>query len=104
MIVVMLLGFLFACFIPAPSPHDTAAQIARIFRAHPTRIRFGLVLTMFGAALLGPFVAVITVQMKRIEGRTSPLAYVQLALGALLAFEFVVPVMVLQAAAFRPEL
>jgi membrane protein implicated in regulation of membrane protease activity len=47
---------------------------------------------------------VITVQMKRIEGRHSPLAYIQLALGALLAIEFVIPVMVLQAAAFRPGL
>jgi hypothetical protein len=104
MIVVMLVAFLIAGFIPPPSPHDTADQIAHIFRSHPTRIRFGLVLTMFGAALLGPFVAVITVQMKRIEGRHSPLAYLQLALGALLVIEFIIPVMVLQAAAFRPEL
>lgn len=104
MIVVMLVAFLIAGFIPPPSPHDTALQIAHIFRAHPTRIRFGLVLTMFGAALLGPFAAVITVQMKRIEGRHSPLAYLQLALGALLVIEFIIPVMVLQAAAFRPEL
>jgi hypothetical protein len=41
--------------------------------------------------------------MKRIEGRHSPLAYVQLALGALLVIEFIIPVMVLQAAAFRPD-
>jgi hypothetical protein len=104
MIVVMLVGFEIAGFNPPPSPHDSAAQIASIFRAHPDRIRLGLVLTMFGSALLGPFIAEITVQMKRIEGRHSPLAYTQLALGALLAIEFIVPVIVLETAALRPSL
>jgi hypothetical protein len=104
MIVVMLVGFSIAGFNPPPSPHDSALQIAHIFRDHTTRIRLGLVLTMFGSALLGPFVAVITVQMQRIEGRHAPLAYTQLALGALLALEFIVPVVVLEAAAFRPGL
>jgi len=104
MIVVMLVAFLIAGFIPPPAPHKSADAIAHMFRAHTSRIRLGLVMTMFGSALLTPFVAVITVQMRRIEGRHTPLAYVQLALGALLALEFVIPVMVLQAAAFRPEL
>lgn len=102
MVIVLLVGFQIAGFSPPPSPHDTAAQIAAIFRAHPDRIRLGLVLTMFGSALLGPFVAVTTVQMKRIEGPHSPLAYTQLALGALLAIEFIIPVGVLEAAAFHP--
>lgn len=104
MIVVMIVGFQIAGFLPPPSPHRSAAQIAAIFREHTTRIRLGLVLTMFGAALLGPFTAVITVQMRRIEGPHSTLAYTELALGALLALEFVIPVMVLEAAAFRPDL
>jgi hypothetical protein len=59
MIVVMLVGFEIAGFNPPPSPHDSALQIAALFRDHTTPIRIGLVLTMFGSALLGPFVAAV---------------------------------------------
>jgi hypothetical protein len=41
--------------------------------------------------------------MKRIEGRHSPLAYVQLGLGVLAILEVIFPMMFLLAAAFRPE-
>lgn len=40
--------------------------------------------------------------MKRIEGQSSPLAYAQLALAALIIIEFIFPLYFLQAAAFRP--
>lgn len=66
-------------------------------------IRIGLLITSFAATLLAPFFAVITVQMKRVEGSSSPLAYAQLALAALLIIEFVFPLYFLQAAAFRAD-
>ena len=45
----------------------------------------------------------LTVQLKRIEGRHSPLAYAQLGLGVLAILEVIFPMMFLLAAAFRPD-
>jgi hypothetical protein len=91
-----------AGFVPPPSPNENAAQIAQLFTDHTFRIRAGLVLTSLCSALLLPFFAVISVQLKRIEGAASPLAYLQMTAGALACLEFIFPVMIWQAAAFRP--
>jgi hypothetical protein len=104
MMVCLFAGFIIAGFLPPPSPHDSAAQIATLFRDHTTRIRIGLVVAMFGAALLGPWVGVTTVQLKRAEGRHTPLSYTEMALGAVLVFEFVIPILLREAAALRPGL
>ena len=92
-----------AGFVPPPSPNENAAQIAQLFTDHAFRIRAGLVLTSLSSALLLPFFAVISVQLKRIEGAASPLAYLQMTAGALACLEFIFPVMIWQAAAFRPD-
>jgi hypothetical protein len=103
------IGFcLLAGFIPPPTPNDTPAELLRMFQADPGRIRLGLVISMFGSVLLLPWGAVLTVQMKRIEGRSAPLAYTQLAAAAAGAVFLTFPVMYLQIASFRldrsPEL
>jgi len=78
-IVVCLLGLLVFCgFVPPPSPAAAAVQITEQLRTGTNSIRFGLLLMVFGSAFLAPFVAVVSVQMKRIEGLSSPLTYVQL--------------------------
>jgi hypothetical protein len=101
--ILWVIGFwVFARFIPPPSPQDTAQEIAHRFATDTDMIRAGLVLLMFGGALYAPWSAVITVQLKRIEGRYSPMAYTQLALGAVFVLVFVVPVFIWQTAAFRP--
>jgi hypothetical protein len=101
--VTWMVGFfLLAGFIPPPSPGQSAAEIAAIFAEHTNSIRAGMVVLLFGGAIYGPWAAVITVQLKRIEGRSSPMAYTQLAMGAVFVLIFVVPVMIWQAAAFRP--
>jgi len=94
---------LLADFIPPPSPHDSAEQIAAMFRDNTDRIRVGVLLSMLGTGLLCPWYAVIAVQVKRIEGRWSPLAYTCLIAGACGVLEIVLPQMTWQAAAFRPE-
>jgi len=104
MAVLFAIGFCgFAHFWPPTSPHQSAASLASFIDEHRTSLRVGLVLTALGAAFLAPFLAVITVQMKRIEGRHSPLAYTQLALGAIFVFSFVVPIMVMLALVYRPR-
>lgn len=102
--VVWLVGFgALAGFIPPPSPADSAAEVQAMYQQDTDLIRAGLAVTMMGAALLGPFVAVISLQMMRIEGRRAPLAAVQFGLGVLVVLLFVVPCMLMEAAAFRPD-
>jgi hypothetical protein len=104
MIAFWAVGFaLFGGFVPPPSPRADAAQITDMIRGATNEIRFGLLLTVLGSALLGPFIGVISMHMKRIEGGNTPLAYAQLVLGACLIMEFIFPVMVVQTAAYRPE-
>lgn len=92
-----------AGFIPPPSPQQTAAEVGTLIRTHLTGIRLGLVVTCVSVGLLGPFVGVISVFMKRIEGSRSPLTYAQLATGACLILEFLIPLMIMEVATFRPQ-
>ncbi len=96
-------GFLIAHLLPLPSPTENASQISTFYRSHTDLIRVGLVFAIFGATLLGPWVAMLSVMVKRIEGRLSPAAYCQLALGSLLILEFIIPLMILETAVFRPN-
>jgi uncharacterized membrane protein len=61
-----------------------------------------MLVNMMGAAFLLPWCAAIAVQMKRIEGKSTPLTYIQLMCGALLVFELILPCAIWQTAAFRP--
>lgn len=99
-----MIGFVFAAgFIVPPPPGNSASEIAQLYAENLSGIRIGLLLTMIGATLTAPMVASITAQMKRIEGRYSPLSYTQLGLGMSGILLFIIPVMNMQAAAFRPE-
>jgi hypothetical protein len=101
--VTWVVGFFFlAGFIPPPSPSMDAHQIATMFAEHGGRIRAGLIIVGFGGAIYCPWAAAISVQLKRIEGRFSPMTYTQLGMGSVFVLIFIVPVMMWQAAAFRP--
>lgn len=103
--VMWLIGFgAIAGFIPPPSPGDSALEVQTMYREDATGIRAGLFVTMMGAALIGPFVASISSQMRRIEGdRHHPLANTQLGLGMLMVLLFIIPCFLMEAAAFRPD-
>jgi hypothetical protein len=103
MAVIFAIGFLLAGVIPPPSPNNSAQQIALWYRDNAINIRWGLVFTIIASALLGPYFSIITVQMRRMEGVRPTLAYTQLALGALAIIEFIIPVMIMQGAAFRTD-
>jgi len=104
MLVIWVIGFVFfARFIPVPSPNQTALQTAEMYAHRHTGIRIGLVLTGLGTVLLAPFLVVVSVQMQRIEGLSSPLAWLQLTMVPLVIVEFIFPVFFMQAAAFRTD-
>lgn len=103
-IVLMALGFaVIAGFIPPPSPNDSVLQTARLFIEHKDAIRIGMILSMISSALLMPFAVSITVQMRRIEGPHSPLAFVQLGLGSIFVLEFIYLIFFWQVATFRAD-
>jgi hypothetical protein len=103
MLVVWLAGFVIAHYIPPPHASASAHAIQSTFVHHTFRIRLGMVMTLFAVALLVPFSAAISAQMRRIEGPHQVLAATQVTSGAVLSLEFIVPVMVWLTAAYRPS-
>lgn len=101
---LFLIGFWFiAGFVPPPDPSDTPQEVARMFQEDATQIRIGMIVATFGAVLTLPWQATIAVQMRRIEGRHSPLTLVWIMCAALFCIEFVYPLMFWMVTAFRPE-
>jgi hypothetical protein len=92
-----------AGFVPPPSPNDSALEIQQVYVDNTDGIRAGLVLTMFAGTLTGIFAAAICVQMRRVEGRYTPLSYTELGMGMLGVLLFILTTMPMQVAAFRPE-
>jgi hypothetical protein len=104
-IVILLIGqWAVAHFVPPPSPSNSIHQTVAIYTQHHERIQVGLVIAIFGAVLLGPWTVAIATQMRRVEGGLAPLSRLQLMFGCALVLEFLIPVMMWQAAAFRPTL
>jgi hypothetical protein len=103
-VVVFGFGFwILAGLLPPPSPAETAQQVVELYAHNTNGLRLGIVVVQVAGGLLGPWVAAITAQLKRIEGPDSPLAYTNLGLGMLTLVVFVLPPMAWQAAAFRSE-
>jgi len=96
-------GFVIAGFIPPPGPGLSATEVAALYAQNHMRIRIGLLIATLASALLAPWVAAVGVQMRRIEGRHSVLAFAQMIAGACLILEFLFPLLVWQTAAFRNE-
>jgi hypothetical protein len=102
--LLFLLGFgVVSRYIPPPLPSDTAAEVAARYRENSVSIRAGMVLTLFAITFYVPWTAAISVQLKRIEGRRSPLAYAQLGIGTGLTIAFVPVLYYFIIAGFRPE-
>jgi hypothetical protein len=104
---LMTLGFFIglwplAHFIWPPAPGWSANHIAHFFQHDTNAKRAGLLIAMLSTGLLAPFYAVISNQLRRIEGPSKPLAYSQLAAGACTVLEIILPLMLWQGVAYRP--
>jgi hypothetical protein len=92
-----------AGFLPPTAPSAGSGQIAVLYDSDFTRIRIGMVMTMFAALVFIPFAAVMAQFIARIEGTPGVLTYTFLLGGAgNMVLTFYPPVWWLTAA-FRPD-
>lgn len=101
MVALFLLSFLFmAGFIPPSDPSATAAENVDLYADRYIGIKAGMVVALFGSALLTPWGVAISGQLERISG-AKPLARTQMLSSALGALTFIIPITMWIAAAYR---
>ena len=101
--VVMGTGLVaIARLIPPPLASDSAEQVRRMYIDHQTRIQIGISIGILASGFMYAFAGGLATQIKRIEGRWSPLAMTTLASGLILGILTYLPLMMMAAAAFRP--
>lgn len=101
MVVLWVAAFVFiAGFFPPSEPSASADQIVDLYADHTGMIKLGMVISMAASALLVPWAVALSGQLKRIDGARA-LADVQMVSCALLSLEFITPIGVWMAAAFR---
>jgi hypothetical protein len=104
MLVLFFFFFmLIAKLVPPLSPTSSAPDIAHFFITNKLRIRIGVALTLLAACVALPFLAVICLRVRRVEGKWGVLSVTQVFAGVIFVPGFLFPLMVLAAAAFRPE-
>jgi len=102
--VLFTLGWwVIAGYVPPTSPALSANEVAAFYQQDTGIIRLGLLITMFSAALNAPWVAVIAMQLKRIEGEFPALTYTLLISGTIGTLILFIPPMIWTTAAFRPD-
>jgi hypothetical protein len=103
-LVLMALGFVgLARFFPPPSPALSAEETAALILGDSNTIRWGMIVTMAAAVLLGVFAVVIAIQIRRIEGRFPVLSMIEFGLGMLFVLEFLYLLFFWQTATFRAD-
>jgi hypothetical protein len=106
-IAMLALFFVFfmliAKLIPPLSPTSSAQQVADFLTVNKLRVRVGLALSLLAACVALPFLATICLRVRRVEGKWGVLSVTQIFAGVIFVPGFLFPMMVLAAAAFRPE-
>jgi hypothetical protein len=90
-------------FFPLPSPQLSIDEVAAIYQGRTGLIRIGVVLAFIGITFVVPFAAVISTQMRRMQGISRMAIYLQLGAGAAGAIVVLLPFLVIGIASFRPE-
>jgi hypothetical protein len=93
-----------AGFLPPVLESASAADVAAFYDANRTAIRAGLIGAMFASALLLPYFAVVSAEMRKIEGRNPLLAPVQYGGAVVLTTFFQIICLLWLLASFRPEI
>jgi hypothetical protein len=101
MVLIWFATFIFVMgFFPPSPPSATADQIRQLYADNTILIKLGLIIVMAASALLVPWAAAISGQLKRIDGARA-LASTQFVSCGLLSLEFITPIGVWMAASFR---
>ncbi|WP_051341876.1 hypothetical protein [Pseudonocardia spinosispora] len=104
MVAAVFLGWILAGILPIPpAANDSAAQIMAFYSDDPSAIRAGLLLATIGMSGGGLLSAVVAIQMLRMEGRAPILTFIQLITGAVTWILLIVPTIMLNIVAFRPD-
>src|SRR5882762_6310452 len=101
--LMVLIAVSMSGFLPPPSPGASAEQIAAIYRANGSSICAGGILVMLSTAPFLLFIAVLSAQIKRIEGDRRTFTYAQLAAGTASMTPIILFPLAWCVAAFRPE-
>jgi hypothetical protein len=103
-IVLTLSGFTLARLLPVPPGANLdPAQIAQFYGAHPIPTRLGFLLATIGLAFLAPMAASIAMAMLRIKAAPPVLALLQVIGGVGVVMLTVIPTILMNVAAFRPD-
>jgi hypothetical protein len=106
--LAMLGGFfvmflVIARLVPPMDPGDSAAEIAEIYSEHGLRIRVGLALMTLFAVFFTPYLALLSRQVRRIEGYWGVMSLTQVMLSVTFPFGFMLCSVAALVAAYRPE-
>jgi len=102
-VLLIVVAFLIAGYIPAPRADATPHEIAAFYRNHTFMIRLGLLIGMVAMGGWAALVSVVWVQLNRIEGPRPVMAALQVVSGTACYVLLTLFVVLLAAAAFRPE-
>ena len=103
-IVLTLGGFILARLLPVPPGANLdPEQIAQFYSAHTTSTRLGFLLTTAGLGFLAPMTAAIAIAMLRIKDAPPVLAVLQIIGGVGVVIMTVIPTILMNVAAFRPD-
>jgi len=106
-IAMLTLFFVFfmliAKLIPPLSPTASAQSVADFLIANKLRVRVGLAFSLLAACVALPWLATICLRVRRVEGKWGVLSVTQIFGGVIFVPGFLFPMMVMAAAAFRPE-
>ena len=94
-------AFIAAGFIPPLARSSSAAEIAGHYREHTAGIRLGAAIMLLSGAFYASYTAVISAQMRRIQGVHRAVVDTQTIAGAFACLTFLVPAMFLCGASFR---
>lgn len=98
------IGFIgFAGMLPPPSPAWSAQEVTAFFNANLTGFRIGMLIAIFASSLLLPFYAVISEEMKKIEGDFPLLSRIQWGGAVVLTTFFQIIGLVWITASYRSE-
>ena len=102
-VIIFFMGFVIPGWIPLPPPSMTQEQVVAMYQQNLVNIRIGGILFFISSIFLPPMVAVISIQLKRIEGANPILAYTQLSAGSINIVFFIATGLLFLMTAFRPD-